>query len=144
MFSKACEYGIKAVLLVAAKSLENERTTLKQIVQEIEAPEAFTAKVLQKLAKHKIISSSKGPKGGFYVENEAIDNIKLMAIVEAIDGNKIINSCGLGLPQCDTEHPCPIHDQLIEIRKNLKNMLVDTSIHRLATEVNNGLVFLKK
>src|SRR5699024_7229216 len=123
MFSKACEYGIRAVLFIAMKSTHNERTRLKQIAEEVGAPEAFTAKVLQNLVKCDIVESVTGPKGGFFVEKENIENIKLIQIVKAIDGNKLMEECGLGLRKCDAAHPCPVHGQFKHIREQLIRML---------------------
>ena len=57
MFSKACEYGIRATLFIAQKSLQGERVRLKAIADEIDAPEAYTAKILQQLARNEIIQS---------------------------------------------------------------------------------------
>jgi len=143
MFSKACEYGIRAVLFITLKSLNKERTRLKEIAKEIKAPEAFTAKVLQKLVKQGIIQSSTGPKGGFYIEYERIDEIKLMQVVRAIDGDWILNGCGLGLPRCNEDHPCPVHHRFKDIKADLINMLTTMSVHEMAVDVNKGLAFLR-
>ncbi|MGB0369618.1 MAG: RrF2 family transcriptional regulator, partial [Flavobacteriales bacterium] len=63
MFSKACEYGIRATLFIAQNAAESNRVSLKEISKKINSPEAFTAKILQQLARNKIIVSYKGPHG---------------------------------------------------------------------------------
>ena len=68
MFSKACEYGIKATIFIAIKSCEDKRVNTKEISQEINSPAAFTAKILQALVRHKVIDSVKGPHGGFQIK----------------------------------------------------------------------------
>ena len=68
IFSKACEYGIRASIYIAQQSLNDERASLKDISREIGSPEAFTAKILQTLVKNKIIDSIKGSHGGFEVK----------------------------------------------------------------------------
>lgn len=143
MFSKACEYGIRAVLFITVHSLQNKRTRLKEIAKEIEAPEAFMAKVLQKLVREKILQSSTGPKGGFYIEPEKIEDIKLIQIVKAIDGDQIFVGCALGLPKCDEKHPCPVHDNFKEIRDSLNDMLSTMDVGKMATNVENEIAFLK-
>jgi len=57
MFSKACEYAIRSVVFISVSSLKGERVGFKEIAKEIDAPEAFTAKILQKLSKSGIIES---------------------------------------------------------------------------------------
>jgi len=144
MFSKACEYGIRATVYVAVQSLEERRTNLKEIAKAIESPEAFTAKILQQLVKNNIVDSTKGPSGGFIINKIQIKQIKLSQIVSAIDGDNIYTGCGLGLKECDEEKPCPVHDKFKEVRDSLKYMLETTSIEELTLGMKEGLTFLKR
>lgn len=143
MFSKACEYGIKATIFIATNSYEKQRVSLKEIAKEIDSPEAFTAKILQNLVRHNIIQSVKGAYGGFEIEKQKIATINLSQIVIAIDGDKIYNSCGLGLNTCDENHPCPVHDKFKIVKNNLKQMLEHTNLEELALEIKSGTAFLK-
>ena len=76
-------------------------------------------------------------------EKQKIAAIKLSQIVIAIDGDKIFNSCGLGLDTCDENHPCPVHDKFKIVRDNLKNMLEQTNLEELALDIKSGVSFLK-
>lgn len=143
MFSKACEYGIKASIFIAINSAEGKRVSPKKIAIEIDSPQAFTAKILQALVKHDIIKSIQGAHGGFEIDKEKISSIKLSQIVNAIDGNAIYSGCGLGLNVCDESHPCPVHEQFKIVRKQLKQMLESTNLEQLAQDVNSGVSFLK-
>ena len=111
--SKACEHGIRATLHIAQQSVLEERASLKDIALEIDAPEAFTAKILQELVRQGIINSSKGPKGGFSMSKKSIKELKLIQIIHAIDGDSFEKKCVLGLKQCSETSPCPVHDQFI-------------------------------
>ena len=144
MFSKACEYGIKATIYISLQSMQGNRTSLKDIAREINSPEAFTAKILQQLAKSKIVDSSKGPSGGFQIEPQNIDRIKLSQIVFALDGDSIYKGCGLGLDECNADQPCPLHHKFAHIRDELKAMLQNTTLYELATGLEVGLTYLKR
>ncbi|HZJ21307.1 MAG TPA: Rrf2 family transcriptional regulator [Pricia sp.] len=144
MFSKACEYGIKATIYIAMQSLQGRRVSLKEIVEKVDSPTAFTAKILHQLAKNDILDSTKGPAGGFQIQKERIDNIKLAHIVFAIDGESIYEGCGLGLDKCNANKPCPVHDKFVVIRDELKQMLQNTSLFELATGLEVGLTYLKR
>ena len=144
MFSKACEYGIKSAIYIALQSNRGQRTSLKDIAKEINSPEAFTAKILQQMAKSKIVDSSKGPTGGFWIDPQNIDKIKLSQIVYALDGDNIYNGCGLGLKECNADQPCPLHDKFSSIRDELKAMLQNTTLFELATGLEVGLTCLKR
>lgn len=143
MFSRACEYGIRASIFIASKSLNSERVRLRDVASEIETPEAFTAKIMQDLARCGIVKSIKGPKGGFEIEVEKLHDIKLKDIVVAIDGDQIFTGCGLGLKACNHEKPCPIHNDFASIRSALDSMLEETMLLELATQVHQGDVYLK-
>lgn len=143
MFSKACEYGIKASIYIALNSYDGKRVSLKEIAKEIDSPEAFTAKILQDLVRSKLINSVKGAYGGFEIEKENISEIQLSQIVTAIDGDSIYQGCGLGLHVCDENHPCPVHDQFKLIRNELKIMLENTNLEQLALDIKSGVSFLK-
>lgn len=143
IFSKACEYGIRATVLIAQHSLNGERVGLKVIAKEIASPEAFTAKILQTLSRNKIVSSIKGPRGGFEIPSVNMENLRLYQIVKAIDGEELMEECGLGLKACNPEKPCPIHHQFKDIRTNLVKMLRETTVHDLAIGMKDGATFLK-
>lgn len=143
MFSKACEYGIRSAILIAKISLEGERIGIKEIAKEIDSPEAFTAKILQILTRGNIIQSTKGVKGGFEVSESQMKSILLADLVNAIDGDHIYQGCGLGLPKCNEEHPCPIHHKFKEVRHLLQKVLTETTLYDLAMGINTGTVFLK-
>lgn len=143
MFSKACEYGIKASIFIAINSYEGKRVSPKEIAKEINSPQAFTAKILQALVRHKVINSVKGAYGGFEVNKNELKHIKLSQIVKAIDGDNIYNGCGLGLEKCDENHPCPVHEKFKNVRDELKNMLENTSLEDLALDIKSGVSFLK-
>ena len=144
MFSKACEYGIRSAVYIALQSLEGRRVSVTEIAEEIDSPVAFTAKILQQLTRNNIVRSVKGPHGGFEIEREDMDAVKLNMIVKAIDGDKIYMGCGLGLKSCNEHKPCPLHDRFLDIRNNLSTMLRNTSLYELAVGLEEGLTYLKR
>ena len=141
MFSKACEYGIRATLHVALQSKKGMRPNISEIAKAVDSPEAFTAKIMQKLAKNAVVESRKGPAGGFYIPPTS--KTKLIEIVRAIDGDVIYNGCAMGLAVCSEKNPCPLHNDFVAIRSNLKKMLENTEIINLVDKLESGHTFLK-
>lgn len=144
MFSKACEYGIKATVYIVDHTLKNEKVSMKDVAKAIDSPEAYTSKILQQLSRNNIIQSEKGPTGGFSVEKEKIDQLNLSMIVSAIDGDSIYKGCGLGFHHCNENKPCVIHHQYKTIRDDLKTMLENTLLVDLSEDIEKGLSFLKR
>ena len=143
MFSKSCNYAIKAAIFIAKHSLEENKVGLVDIAKEIDSPQAFTAKILQILVKSGIIDSVKGVNGGFYIPKKNIATTYLVAIVDAIDGDAVFHGCGLGLSHCSETHPCPVHDKFKSIRDELARMLETTNLEELALGIKSGETFLK-
>ena len=143
MFSKSCNYAIKATIFIAKHSLEEKKIGFVDIAKEIDSPQAFTAKILQILVKAGIIDSVKGVNGGFYIQKKRIASTFLVEIVNAIDGDTVFNGCGLGLSQCSEDYPCPVHDKFKCIREELAKMLETTNLEELALGIKSGETFLK-
>src|SRR5680860_1548563 len=123
------------------KEAEKQHEALRSLHRKIVS--SPTAKILQALARQGIISSAKGPNGGFYIEKEQ-EKLTLLELVEVIDGDQIFEGCGLGLKICSEVNPCPIHNQFKSIRDQLKAMLWTTSIKDLAAVLKKGTVFLNR
>lgn len=141
MFSKSCEYAIKAAIHICIESKNGSRLTIQEIAGEIESPEPFTAKILQQLVKQGIISSAKGPGGGFFIEPNS-KPIYIMEIVEAIDGTRAFERCGLGLKECSEHHPCPIHNEFKNYSLRLKKLLETKTLQEMAKSIRQGRAFL--
>lgn len=135
MFSKACEYAIKAVLHVAHKSRAEERVGVKDIAKAIDSPEAFTGKIMQQLSKNGIVRSIKGPSGGFWIGEEERKTANIREIVKVIDGDKLYTDCGIGLQECNGDSPCPLHDDFLKIREAMIKMHTETTIDDLAQKL---------
>lgn len=143
MFSKACEYAIRATIFIASESEKGKRASLKEISREIDSPEAFTAKTLQKLSRSGIITSVKGAHGGFHMLPEKMAEIRVAQIVVAIDGDTVYKRCSLGLNDCSEEHPCPFHSRFKPVREELQDIVENTSIKDLTSGLISGDTFLK-
>lgn len=130
------------MIYVAQKSKDGKRLGLKQIAAATASPEAFTAKILQQLSRQDLLHSLKGPTGGFTLFSSA-EEIKLAAIVSAIDGDSIYKGCGLGLTECSENKPCPLHQQFKKVRAELASMLESTSLAQVVTDLDLGKSFLR-
>ena len=137
MFSKACEYAIRAAVYIASESNGRSKIGIDAICTNIEAPKHFTAKILQTLTRRQIINSQKGVNGGFFIDSEQRTK-PIKIIVEAIDGESVFIGCGLGLKECSETKPCAIHHQFKQIRNDLNKMMERTTIDMLAKKLVSG------
>ncbi|HEX5551861.1 MAG TPA: Rrf2 family transcriptional regulator [Chitinophagaceae bacterium] len=137
MFSKTCEYGLRACVFIAIGSEQGGKLGIQEIAKAIESPMYFTGKILQNLVKAKLISSAKGPNGGFYLSADA-KPIPVIRILEVLGCDAFFKNCALGLSHCSDKHPCPIHEEFKPYREGLLELLKRTTVQQLAAEIREG------
>lgn len=141
MLSNTCKTAIKAVIYLASQEDDKIKLGVKEIAQYINASEHTVSKILQNLARQKIINSTKGPTGGFFITPEQKQQ-PIINIIDTIDGKDLFEACGLGLSKCSSERPCPIHDQYKEGRDIIQNIFTNNTIMMLCGPVESGLAYL--
>ncbi|MDB4297747.1 Rrf2 family transcriptional regulator [Flavobacteriaceae bacterium] len=134
MLSSACKYAIRAILFLAIHSNESNKIGVKKISEYLETPQPFLAKLLQQLSNHKLLLSTKGPKGGFYLTELELSK-SLWKIIISIDGADKFQQCFLGLSKCNDKQPCPAHHMVKEFRTKLLVDFKEKTIKQLADEI---------
>lgn len=142
MLSKTFGYAIRGILYVALKNMEVKTVGIKEMAEALEVPQPFLGKIMQDLVRRDILSSVKGPNGGFFV-NEHTLQTPVIKVVEAIDGLGAFQKCALGLHHCSGTQPCPLHYQVKEYRDNLLKVLTEQKIDDLKEDLVLGKVFVK-
>ena len=73
--------------------------TVKDMAQECEASEAHLAKVMQKLAKARLVTATRGPQGGYTLTKEG-EEASILTIYEAVEGAIMPRECLLNSKIC--------------------------------------------
>ena len=141
MLTNQSKYAIRAVLYLAVYTDETKKMGSKEVAEMIKVPAPFLAKILQKLVKKNIISSTKGPKGGFFL-TESNQLNTMLDIVAVIEGVEMLKDCFLGLPRCGDENPCAIHHIVSPFKENMIKEMGDKTIAEFAQETKEGKSFL--
>jgi len=141
MLSYTCKTAIKAVIYLSSVSEQGAKAGIKETALHINASEHTVGKILQTLARNKIINSAKGPSGGFFI-SDAQQLQPIAAIVLTIEGKQVFKECGLGLTQCSANHPCPIHNEYKQARDMLEQLFNEKKIKDLCDGVTSGLAYL--
>ena len=138
MLSNTCKYAIRAAIYLAVNEEKGKKVGIKKISAELDLPSPFLGKILQTLAKHKILSSTKGPNGGFGLGKKP-EEIKLIDIVFLIDGMDNFDKCGIGINKClEQDIPCAMHFKYANLRDSIKNLFESTSLKGLVDELNQN------
>ena len=136
MLSNACKYAIRSILYLAINSSEENKIGVKTIAEELETPQPFLAKLLQQLTRDKLVSSTKGPNGGFYLNPKNRKNA-IWDVIISIDGTSKFDNCFLGLAKCDDRNPCPVHFIVVPFKEKILGSFRDKTIEEYVVEIKN-------
>lgn len=134
MLSNACKYAIRSMLYLAMHTDKTKKIGVKKIAEELETPQPFLAKLLQQLTRNKLVSSSKGPTGGFFLDEKNKGN-SVWDIIKCIDGIDKFNQCFLGLSSCGDENPCPVHFTVAPFKQKILDDFKDKTIAQFVDEI---------
>ncbi len=137
MLSNTSKYAIRATIYLALYSSAEKKVGIKEISSTLEIPMPFLGKILQILAKQNILSSNKGPHGGFCLKKPAMD-ISIMEIIEIIDGTDSFDVCVIRTSKCNHDVPCSLHYKIYPLRSEMKNVYMTETIADLASEFRQG------
>jgi len=137
MFSRSCEYALQSILYITLHSRNGNAVGLKEICKSQKVPLHFVSKILQQLVKHKILNSIRGPNGGFSL-NISPHKLRLIRIVELIDGLDIFDRCGIGLKKCSDKTPCPIHFDYKVVKEKIHSLLTEKTLSELCDDLDKG------
>ena len=130
IYSRSAEYAIRAFVHLA-RVPEGKYAMVKNIAEQEDIPSHFLAKILQQLARKGLLRSSKGPTGGFALRVPA-GEIRLLDIVESLDGLAAYQQCASGLSECSDDMPCSMHDSWVNLRSRIMDYLGRNTIADLA------------
>jgi len=140
MLSNTCKYAIRSVIYLALNSEDGKKIGIKQISKDLDIPTPFLGKILQTLAKQKLLHSNKGPHGGFSLINDPKE-ITLLDIVKIIDGLDAFEICMIGMNTCKSAHenklPCPVHEKFCQVRGQMYELYKHETIGDIVERVEN-------
>src|SRR5690606_23339032 len=99
ILSRACNYGIRALIYMVAKNGGTEYISIGEISEELDISFHFLTKTFQELNRAKLLTSSRGPNGGVALTRPAED-ISMLEVIMVIEGDDFFDACLLGLPDC--------------------------------------------
>lgn len=141
MLSNTSKYAVRAVIFLAVHAKDNKKIGIKKIAESLDIPSPFLGKILQILVRRKILSSTKGPHGGFGVGKDPF-KITLYDIIYEMDGDDLFNSCILGAGNCNDKHEdgyCAIHNEFESAKSQLVELYQTKTIGELAIKAEGDI-----
>ena len=128
--SKKAEYGLIAIRHIA--SHRGEVVTAKEISEAYRIPFELLAKVLQRLAKARLVVSHQGVHGGYTLARPP-DEVRVATIINAVEGSQpVIAQClSQGPDSCDVFSVCTIKSPLTKVQANIDRAFYDMTLSEI-------------
>jgi Rrf2 family protein len=120
---------LAAHMMVIIAGAEGRLVTAKVGARQLHVSEAHMSKVMQRLVKHGLVKSVRGPGGGFHLIRDP-ENITLLQVYEAIDGPLTEDSCLLNIKLC-TRKKCIMSDMIESVNMKVRDYFVNTNLAML-------------
>lgn len=108
MFSQTAEYALRAMSFLAGLPPKASANS-ERISRQMKIPRPYLSKVLRDLVVAGLVSSQRGPNGGFVLTRDPA-SVSILDVINAVEPLERIHTCPLGNP----EHVrlCPLHRRM--------------------------------
>jgi Rrf2 family iron-sulfur cluster assembly transcriptional regulator len=138
MLSNTSKYALRAIIYLTIHASADKKVGIKKISEDLTIPTPFLGKILQSLAKQKLLLSTKGPNGGFALAKDPA-LVSLYDIVTIIDGEDIFSNCLISMRSCGEAHQyCPVHANYEAIRKDMKGFFQNETLASIAQKMDKS------
>jgi Rrf2 family protein len=136
MISQTAEYALRAMVYLAMKTAGSAATGT-EIAEITLVPPGYLSKIMNQLAKAKLVRSQRGVGGGFVLSRDPAA-ISILDVVNAVDPIEKLTSCPLGIKSHGI-NLCPLHKRLSEATGHLEAAFAASTLSELVEESKSPL-----
>jgi Rrf2 family transcriptional regulator, iron-sulfur cluster assembly transcription factor len=140
MINQSADYALRAVLFVAQRT-DDGCTSADMIAGATGIPRNYLGKVLHVLSQAQVLTSIRGPNGGFRLA-QAPETLSLATVVQPFQKMPARQMCLHGNRECDATDPCSSHQRWQDMADRITTFFQDTTIALLLRDEGvpgNGL-----
>jgi len=126
VISKTAEYALRAVIHLASGS-DRHPIRANEIAAALGVPSNYLSKILHTLTRAGLLTSGRGPRGGFMLARSA-DELVLADLLEALDPSLLQPDCLLGNADCSDQTACAVHERWKQVREPVCRFFRETTV----------------
>jgi FeS assembly SUF system regulator len=136
--TRKCDYALVAMAHLAEQDTAMDSPiSARQVAEHFTLPVQVLVKVLKDLHRAGIIGSTRGARGGYYLEYQA-SQISIADVIDAIEGPIKLAPCCQQDDQdacvaCSTTPVCPISNNVRLLNDRIRSLLRDVTLQDLMT-----------
>ena len=126
LLNDTAEYALRAVLYLARRENEGP-VAASQVADDLGLPRNYLSKILRRLARRGVLTSSRGPAGGFQLAGPASE-LTLGDVLEPFYDLGVADECLLGRRECSEEDPCVAHERWAAMVGDFRAFFNETTV----------------
>jgi Rrf2 family protein len=132
-FGVGVDYSLKALLMLAERYPSAEPVRVEEIATSQGIPENYLRRLLIELKRGGLVSSQKGPSGGYMLARPPA-RITMADVVEIVEGDYAPVECleNGGNSICPRDETCAMRDVWRDVRESVLAILRDATLQSLA------------
>ena len=131
--SKKADYALIAMKHLATRP-DHGSSSAREIAEQYDIPVELLAKVLQRLARHHLVTSHQGTRGGYRLARP-VAGISVADIIQAIDGPLTVTACSTEDENCGQYAKCSVRDPLWKIKDRIVSALATCSLEEISADL---------
>ena len=125
MLSQTTEYAVRAILHIALRG-DSAPVRANELAAQIGVPQNYLSKTLHQLARAGVLTSARGPTGGFQLAVPA-ESLTLQRIVSTFEP-PTPRRCLLGHGICGETPSCTVHARWAPVATSVQTFFTTTTI----------------
>jgi len=124
---RRADYAIRAAVDLARHAGDGGRRKARAIADVMEIPASYVPQILAELVRAGLVASVAG-RGGGYTLARPPDEIDLLAVVQAVDGEMVSTVCVLRGGPCRWDDMCAVHVPWARAQQAMLDSLGETTL----------------
>ena len=129
--SRTAEHAVRALLYIASHG--DDPIKASTIAESLGAPPNYMSKTLHALTSAGVLSSRRGPTGGFRLAIDP-DELTLARIIEIVDDPAPKDMCLIADTRCSDRSPCALHGRWKKVSERVWQPLRETTLADLGAD----------
>ena len=130
--SKKADYALIAVRHLATHSA-NRSHSASDIAEAYGISAPLLQKVLQRLARHGLVTARHGSSGGYQLARNPKE-ISALEVISAVDGPLMITSCVTSHGACEQSTTCTVREPLRRVNESIAQVLRTVTISQMSED----------
>lgn len=130
-YGKQAQQAVAAISYLAQNCGGNSALSSKQVAEARRMSPALAAKLMSSLAREGLLVGSPGPGGGYRLARKP-EEITLWEVARVFEKESEDPPCPFGPGWCGVGNACPLHDDFVEIERQIDAFLRQTTLEGFA------------